>query len=404
MNKTTLYIGGGVIITLAVLLAAWYLFFSGSPTTPATTNGPAFGQSDTRTNVSVGPEPTGNNQVTKTSTDTSQKIFKISDGPVAGATLLESSRPTTTVARFVMADSGHIFDLTLDSPGAVATPVSNTTIPGIAKVSWSEAGRGALVQYLDAATIKTAHFGLPGVASSSTAVKIQFLQNNITSLAVSPDGANVAFLIKTSAGADGYTARADGGGIKKLFSLPLSQLSLSWPSAATLLAVSAPAASVSGGAFVIDAKSGAASPLLFAEGLSVVADKLFSRLIYQTAGAQKATYLLDTKTGIATPLSFDPLPEQCIFSNVSNTTMFCAAPMQYVTPDYIDQRHQGLSSAREALFSFNLLTSRTTLLANPGTDGGEPSEIAELSLSPHDTYALFIRRGDRSLWGVRLGK
>lgn len=407
MNKSYIYIGGGVIIALAVLVAIWFLFFTGTPVSAPISGNSSFGASDTRTSVNNTQEPATNAQTPIISSTSGQKIFKISDGPVAGATLIESSRPTTTVARFVMADSGHLFDLAVDSPGAVAKAISNTTIPGIQKVFWSEGGRGALMQYIDSGVTKTAHFALPGVAST-TRVVVQFLQNNITSLAVSPDGASVAYLIKTAGGADGYNARADGATVKKLFSMPLSQLSLSWPSPSTLLAVSAPAAGVSGGAFAIDAKTGAAAPLLFADGLSATADRSFTHVIYQTAGGTRTTYSLNTKTGLATPLSFDPLPEQCIFSlpgqgAATSTLMYCAAPLQYVDTTYIDQRHQGVTSAQEGLFAFNLSTSRAQLLATPGSDGGEISDISEFAVSPSGRYAVFIRRGDRSLWGVRLG-
>ena len=241
-----------IITIVAVGIAAagaivWLVYFNTPALNTATNTGSQFAQSENRTSTTV-TETGGTNTVEPVIfTEVSdKKIFKIANGPIAGATLTQITRPaTSTVARFVIQTNGHAFDLILDSPGAVPKAVSNTTIPGIIKVTWSEKGRGALMQYFDASILKTVHFLLPPPASTTTVpVRVQFLPEEIASLAVSPDGANVAYLVKTAGGSDGYTANADGGSVKKLFSLPLSQISIAWPSAGTLLAQSAPAAGV----------------------------------------------------------------------------------------------------------------------------------------------------------------
>src|SRR3989338_4314108 len=400
-----------IITIVAVGIAAagiiiWIVYFNTPALNTATNTGSQFAQSENRTSTTV-----NKSDDTNAGTPVGQqvvygagKIFKIADGPVAGATLIQTTRPaTSTIARFVLQTNGHAFDLVLDSPGAVPKAVSNTTIPGIIKVVWSEKGRGALMQYLDANILKTVHFLLPQRASTTTVpVRVQFLPEGISSLAVSPDGANVAYLVKTTAGSDGYTANADGGSIKKLFSLPLSQVSIIWPSSGTLLAQSAPSAGVPGVVFSIDAKTGANSPLIYARGLTAIADRSFSRVIYQTADTSRSTYIRDTKTGLAKPLSFDPVPEQCIFGNATSTTMYCATPLAYVPANYLDLRHMGTANTALSIISFNTATGRSTIIAPPGTDVGEQADIAEMAISQDDKYLIYIRKGDRSLWAVRL--
>jgi len=400
-----------IITIVAVGIAAagiiiWVVYFNTPALTTTTDTGAQFGTSvDTQAVATSDQRPIINNGAPViNNTISAQKIFKIANGPVAGATLIQTTRPaTSTVARFVVQTNGHTFDLVLDSPGAVPKAVSNTTIPGIIKVVWSEKGRGALMQYLDANILKTVHFLLPQPASTTTVpVRVQFLPEGISSLAVSPDGANVAYLVKTTAGSDGYTANADGGGVKKLFSLPLSQVTIAWPSSGTLLAQSAPSAGVAGVVFSIDAKTGANAPLIYALGLTAIADRSFSRVIYQTADTSRSTYVRDTKTGLAKPLSFDPLPEQCIFGNATSTTMYCATPLAYVPANYLDLRHMGTANTALSIISFNTATGRSTIIATPGTDGGEQADIAEMAISQDDKYLIYIRKGDRSLWAVRL--
>src|SRR3989344_2659777 len=203
-----------IITIVAVGIAAagiiiWIVYFNTPALNTTIDTSAQFGTSvDIQAVATSDQRPiTNNGAPVINNTISAQKIFKIANGPVAGATLIQTTRPaTSTVARFVIQTNGHTFDLVLDSPGAVPKAVSNTTIPGIIKVTWSEKGRGALMQYFDASILKTVHFLLPPPASTTTVpVRVQFLPEGIASIAVSPDGANVVYLVKTAGGSDGYT-------------------------------------------------------------------------------------------------------------------------------------------------------------------------------------------------------
>jgi hypothetical protein len=390
-------IGAGVV---AALFIVWLVFFN-TPTITPDVSQPQFGSGTTATSVVT---PNTTNEAQTVEQVSTQKVFKISNGPVAGAALIEVTRPTSTIARFVLATNGHIFDFAIDTPGAVPKSISNTTIPGIARTVWSEGGRGALVQYLDIDTVKTAHIALPPAATSSTnAGRIQFLPTGAQSVAVSPDGASVAYFLLTTSGSTVYIARADGANAKSLASLSFSQLILSWPSQGTLLAYTPSAAGVPGVALTIDSRTGAVGSLLYAAGLTATADRTFSQVVYQTVTNSRDTYVQNVRTGLSRPLSFDPMPESCRWSLVSSSTLYCPAPYTYVGPSYVDLWHLGAQSAPNSLFSFDVGTGRTTLITTPGErDGGERSDIAELVVSQSDLYLLFIRKNDRSLWGVRL--
>lgn len=398
--KIILWIIGAGIAAAGIIL--WLVYFH-TPTLTTTTTEPQFGTGNVQNNTNVTPSDT--TDTTATGAPSIRKIFKIAEGPVAGATLIDTTRPTSTVARYVMQTNGHAFDLVLDSPGAVPKSISNTTVPGIKRVTWSEGGNGALMQYIDTGTVKTVHFALPPVTSTTTMpVRVQFLPVNIASVAVSPDGANVAYLLKTAGGGDVYTARADGADAKNLVSLPLSEIALSWPEQGTLLAGSAPASGVTGVILSINAKTGAYAPLMFAQGLTAIADRALSRIVYQTEGADRSTYYRVIKTGLSKPLSFDPSPESCVWSFATSTTMYCAVPLSYVETNYLDLLHQGAEGKPSNIVSYDLETARSTIVAVPGgaADGGEQADIAEITTSKSGKYLLYIRRSDRSLWAVRL--
>lgn len=405
------------MVAIVIIFVLMFLF-RGSPSPAPAGGSGTFGAGDNR-NVVVTP-PGGSNEPIAGQTAlgaTTAKVFKINDGPVASAVLMQMGRPTTTVARFVMADSGHVFDLAIDSPGSLARAVSNTTIPGIKTASWTTAtgkpgdaiGSGAILQYLNQGTIKTLQLAFPPATTTlgtAGAVHIQFFPDGAAQVATSPEGSRVAYLVQTTAGADIYTANPNGGGGVRLTSLPLSQVLLSWPSTGFILAQSPASAGVPGIVFSINAKTGAAEPVLYADGITAVADPVFSKVVYQTEeSTSRATWVRDVKSGGNTPLSFDPLPEKCVWSTTATSTMYCAAPLTYVPANFLDLWHEGTAAAADSIFMFNVATGRSSIIASPGgQDGGQQADIASLALSADNHYLLFIRKGDRSLWAVRLSQ
>jgi hypothetical protein len=415
LNKILL----GLCIAIIGIFVVWFLFSrsSSSPSQPAnssTTSNP-FGNAENQTGNTNVPSSTNTNQPLGMVTGTaSQKVFEIAAGPVAGAVFMQGGIPTTTSIRYVMADSGHVFDLPIDVPGAVATPASDTTIPGIANAVWAQNGTGGqgsavLLQYLESGVTKTVFVGFPAAtttATSSTQVplEIRFLPDGITSLAVSPNGANVAYLLVSTNGSTGYVANTNGTGSRVLFTLPLWQVTLSWPATSTLMVQTKPDANSPGIAFSVSLKTGAINQLAYAQGLSAIAGPDFSTVVYQTtASGSRLTYAHNVATGIDKELSYQPIPEKCTWSTTATSTIFCATPISYVPTNYLDLWHQGLSNVSDSIFAFNVESGASLALASPGsTDGGNAASISHLGVSPDGKYLFYITRKDRSLWGVRL--
>ncbi len=348
-------------------------------------------------------------------------IFKIADGPVVGAMLIETSRPTTTIARYVTGGDGHVLDMPLDVPGAAARLVSNTTIPGVVRTIWTEKGNGVIVQYLSGGITKSAHLSLLSATTTAASgaapasVTIRFLLDNITDIASSPDGASIAYLLRNAGGGtDGYTAKTDGSGTKKLFSLPLTQLVLSWPAPNTIFLYTKSASGIPGIAFFVQAKTGAVTPALYGLGLTASADQTGSNLLYRTDDGARATLFTmrlpqGNASAVVSPSSLSsPLPEQCVWyspqgSSASTTTAYCASVVGLSPSGYLDLWHRGEASFSNALVSINPATGILTPLATPGTrDGGEISDIVDLSVSKSGRYLSFISKDDKALWGARL--
>ncbi len=396
---------------LAGLFVVWFIFFRGAPA--AQTNSQTEVGLGSGTTKSVGtsgtPETTNNAQPLTGTQASKQKVFKIADGPVTGAAFIQTLYPTTTYARYILQENGHVLDLPLDTPGALPRAVSNTTIPGTANAVWGQQGGAAFMQYVDSGTMKTVSLLFPVATSSKSVtrpVQIQFFPNNVSSLAVSPDGSQVAYLLPNGNSVDGYISKPDATASKKLFTLTLSEVLISWPSANTILLQTKSNADAPGVVFSVDVKTGNIIPLIYSPGLTATADRSFTNIVYQTSasGGSRTSYVHNTKTNKDSPLSFEPIPEKCAWSLVATSTMYCATPLTYVPATYLDLWHMGAASAVDSIVSFKMGSlNNTEYVADPGSaDGGVESDILELAVSPDDKYLLFVKKGDRSLWGVRL--
>jgi hypothetical protein len=411
MSRGYLYIGAGIGAALVVGLL-WYVF-STSGAAPSGTGGITNFFSGGN-NQTVG-TPVTQNETPGTSLDegidSTTKIFKIADGPIAGAAFYLGGRPTTTIMRYIKGENGHVFDVVIDTPGAIAKAISNTTIPGSFKALWSPGAGNTLLQYIDANIIKTVRLGFPTVATSSSTstasqvVRVQFFPSNITSFALSPDGRSVVYLIPTGSGTDGYTSGIDGSNPKKLFSMPLRQLQVSWPSQSTLLLQTNASVGVPGMLFTVITSSGAVSPLIYGEGITAIANQSLSRLVYQKIpqASERSTFVYDVASGLNKPLSFSPYPEKCAWGTVSTTTLYCGTPLLYVPNSYLDMWYQGRATAADTIVTLQTDTTQLRELITPGAqDGGSVADIIEIGVSPNEEYLYYITKGDRSLWGVRL--
>jgi hypothetical protein len=399
----------GLAVVFGIAAGGWFYFFK-IPSSPTVQNTNGFGAGNDRT-VTVTPRSTteenATTPVSNGSVASTKKIFKVTDGPVTTATLIQTYHPTTTIARYVLQENGHVLDLTLDNPGSVARAASNTTIPGSLMGRWAEGGRSVVLQYLEDSTTKSVYIGLPASTTATSSrtqpVRIQFLPDDIRDFGVSPDGKNITYLLQTTTGSDGYTAKADGTSRTKIFSIPFTEALVSWPATGSILLQTKSGQGLNGAVFSVSPQNGAISPLVYGLGITATANTTFGYVVYQSVAAAINSYVHSMKSGRDAGLSFNPMPEKCVWSKIKTSGLYCATPIGYVDPSYIDEWHRGSASAKDALLYFDVATGASTILGIPGgDDGGVDTDVAELAVSPDSHYLLFIKKGDRSLWAMRL--
>jgi|GEM_PF-1129120 len=412
---------GGLIIALIALIVAIFSMFRQAASNQQASSTTPFGVVAPAVNTGVrgvevlpgsGNLPIGGAQ----GGATTQPIFKIADGPIAGAELVNYGIPTTTYSRYITSENGHVYEQALDAPGSFPRKLSNTTIPGVSRAIWTDGGNGVIMQYLQSGAIKTVHilFATTSTATSEvviiTPAIVHFLPDGITGVAASPSGKNIAYMLHSGSGSDVYIAPADGNA-KKLFSLPLSELDISWPATTTVFLYTKSAGGIQGIGFSADTKTGSVVPILYGVGLTATANIFLSNILYRTDTGHGATlysekvssgqsFMIRPVTSLASPL-----PETCVWNSVHPLQAFCIAPVLSAPDNYLELWHRGEFGVASALVSVDTANNSSSLVATPGSrDGGEPSDACSLAISPDAHYLSFISKSSQKLWGVRLAQ
>ena len=345
----------------------------------------------------------------------SQKVFKIADGPVVAATLFDAGIPTTTSARYITAEDGHIYELPWDVAGAMPKVLSNTTIPGVARAVWTDRGNGVLMQYLQGSMIKTVHVLFATSTATTTSAPgmftpvLRYLPDGITQTASSPDQRSILYALRSAAGSDVYMATTDGSNAKKVFSSPLGDIELSWPATSTAFFYMKSSGGVPGIGFAANLKTGSVLPVLNGVGVTASANPLLSHVLYRTDTGNAATTYVETLATGQSVAAYSsgawavPIPETCVWNPVRPLQAFCATPVRPAPAGYLELWHRGQASVSDTIVSVDVLNPATLVVATPGTkDGGEASDVLPLSIAPDAHYIAFISKDDQKLWGVRL--
>jgi hypothetical protein len=125
----------------------------------------------------------------------------------------KSVRATTTILMFVDRTTGYVYGHNVES--GTTYQISNSTIPGVHDAYIWSGGDRIVVRYLsaDRKTIISTLGTVPNVQEGHDAqplANITTLPNNISSIAVSPSGNTVSYIVPNDAGASIYTITSKG--------------------------------------------------------------------------------------------------------------------------------------------------------------------------------------------------
>lgn len=342
-----------------------------------------------------------------TTTDISIKIFdgrpassliRITSQPVAGAGFVQGT--SSLAVRYIERGTGHINDASL-TDGKVRR-ISNTTIPKVYEALFANNGSSIVIRYLhdDLQTISTYAGTVRATSTGIGTVTGVFLPDNIGSIALSPDNKKLFYLINADNGGRGYVSDLTGARRTLVWSAPVGEWNVAWPSAASILLVTKPSNKALGYAYSLNASSGLTTRIVGkVNGLVASANPLMEKAIYSNSFA--TTKLLDVKKGTATTLPISTIADKCAWSSRSKGIAFCAVPNPMPRGVLPDEWYTGTVSFNDAIYRVDAMLGTAVKAFDPQTQK-ELIDATNLVVSPDDKYLLFTNKKDLSLWALQL--
>ncbi len=352
------------------------------------------------------------------------RLRKISDEPVSGATIIETTVSSTTpdgkkfnqkvyVVRFMERATGHIYDLAYNSNSK--NKISNTTIPKMHEALFSNDAKTIITRFLgnDNETIKTYSIALTDrIRNASTTpeelmlkdAKLTLLPTNIKEISLSPDKTKIAYLINTNTGSKVVVSSLDGLNSATIFESDLQQWLLSWQETGRITLSTKPSGFSVGFSYLLNSGTGALSKIIGNKtGLTILSSTDLSYHLLGIGGQRPLLSILNPKDQSETSLSLRTFPEKCTWNKINKTSVFCFVPSNIETSTYPEGWYLGAISFSDNLWNIDAPTGKTNLLASPVSEAGAQIDAINPILSNDDKYLIFTNKKDLSLWAIYLG-
>ncbi len=309
---------------------------------------------------------------------------QISPVAVAGATTVATTTATTTV-RYVERNTGHIYDLVLDTGRRVR--VSETTIPRTFNVLWGEGARRLVYQYFDDDNPNTV--GNFSASITNNQLKGFFLGEDLVGAASSPDGKTIF--------KGGVTMDFAGGSKKNLISLSFGEWLIQWPNNSTVALNSKPSAGVVGYLYLLDTRGGF-KKILGAPGLASSVSPDANNVLYSQSDASgfKTFIYKAGVSGSSAASTVSTLADKCGWGHRDTKVVYCAAPRTVPPGQYPDSWYQGLILFTDDIWVIDSVDLQSRLLSSTNLDA------VSLFTDREDRYLFMTNKRDLTLWAMRL--
>lgn len=300
MKKNALIISFIALFLIILSCLSYWFFFMRGPAgaTPGTgtQNNPSGFQPFNRT-----PQPNSNNGQNTTGTNTTGSngnnwmagapfklpiLRMLSGTPVGGYGA--STTATTTIVRWIDRGRGNVYEAAYDSP--MIDLLSNTIVPRMYDSLWNRnltSFIGSLLQETDSAPttvyaqlIKQATSSQDQASTSLLSVAPYALHGKnipgtLVGFAESPDKSKLFLFMNENGLGAGYISNFDGTGTSKLFTTPLTQVNVDWPTDNALTITTKGSAYYDGFMYSVNTKTGAWAKVLGpVTGLSAIMSTL----------------------------------------------------------------------------------------------------------------------------------
>ena len=348
-----------------------------------------FGNNGGEDSITDGTPGTGGEENTEIGTPA--PVRQISMEMVSGARFINVGSSTPLI-RFVERKSGHVYDMPADS--YTATRITNTTVPGIHRVTWLS-DTTLLLQSLS--TENTPENFLGRISTTTQTLSGTPLSGFARS-SVKGDG-TLVLATERDSGVLVETARADGSARQTLFASPLR----SWVPLAgggKVFLQTAPSATTPG--FLYELNSGTLTKIVGdVNGLMALVSPSGRYVAYSALGGTVFRVIdIEKKNFYEIPVR--TMATKCAWVPKKEPALICGVPNIYGPGSYPDDWLLGKAVTTDALWYIDPIIGSADTLVNPSANANTPVDVTNLTVDATGSYALFINKIDLSLWNVQL--
>jgi len=328
-------------------------------------------------------------------------LRQLSKVPIAGSVL--GSKGGKAIVRYQERATGNIFEIGAEGDGEKR--LTNTTIPKVYEALWSKSGTALISRYLrdNSETIESFSARVsPGVSGAEGELKGTFLQRGILDGAISPDGTSFFYLADNNGGVSGIKSDLSGNSKVKLWSSPLYEWLISWPTSNKIYLLSKPSVFADGMFLSLDPHTGGTSLLLRnIPGLTALPNPVKPSVLFSSSReASISLLLLNTTTGVRTPVNITTFPEKCVW-NKEGDMFYCGVPKEIPTGSYPDVWYQGVIPFSDEVWSVTLSGVTNRILDISGKRGS-PIDLIHPEISQDDKFLTFTDKLSGTLWSLQM--
>jgi hypothetical protein len=352
-------------------------------------------------------------------------LRRLSDTPVGGATVETIS--TTTFVRWIDRGRGNIYEAS--NINSNITILSNTILPKVYESIWNKNMNTFVALSLSESTnrVTTLYSTLqPRFASTvqkkntnSTStiqnapdttvtpyeLKGTKLPDNVISVSESPKKDKAIIVIKEGKNGVGYIATFDGKKMTKLFSTPLTEISVEWPEENTIAIHTSAGSNIGGFLYFINAKTGFMRKILGPlPGLSTKVSHDAKNVIVSVTGDEKnlRSAIYNVTTGKTVDILVNTLAEKCVWSRAFVEDAYCSVPSQIDQGSYPDDWYKGNVRFSDKIWQINSKTGTINMISNLLNQADRIIDGINLKLDDKDKYLIFMNKNDLTLWSLEL--
>lgn len=289
--------------------------------------------------------------------------------------------------------TGHIMQSDLDGNGRKS--LTALTLLEAFDGLWSPLKNRIVISYPENGLIKRF------VQSTATATPSYFLPARTLSASWSPDGKNIAYLVRQGERTNLVIADQQNRGAAAVYQTPVPDLTLAWIGRSTILLVSRPSGLAPSLLITFDTASRRAEPIL-AGASGVVILPLPDGFIFSQSSnrgeAQPISRYAFRDAAVAA-LGATTIAEKCAAAK-DGAKIYCGVPTGAVSAPSPDEWYKGAVSFADNIVEIDLASGGV----KPLTSGEANVDTLAPFLSSDGQYLFFQDKGTGHLWRLTLGE